>query len=316
MSSPRSDSTSGLLRVAVAATIWGTIPLVVRFVDANPLVIVFWRVAISAAAMWLWLGSQGRLGEVVRLPGRKKLALIAVGALLAVNWSLFISAYKLADIATVALLGYTGPVFVAAFNHLFTGDPFDRRVLLPLGLALAGTVVIVDPGAVTLGRGQLLGAGLAFASALTYATLMLTAKRLLASTPTSVLMLAENTTAAVLLLPAALLLRGPSVPSGYGALVVLALVHTVFTAALFLGALRDVRADHAAVLTYAEALSAVLFAALFLGEPITTGVVAGAALIVAAGAIVARLVPTRGVEAPPGEIDAASGTGSRTGSPR
>ena len=304
MRQPDRDSRSGLLKIAFAATVWGTIPLVVRYVDASPLVIVFWRVAISAAVMWLWLAFRGRVGELLRLPRRKKLALMAVGALLALNWSLFISAYKLADVAIVALLGYTGPVFVAALNHLFTGDPFDRRVLLPLGLALGGTIVIVNPARISLAGDQLLGAALAFGSALTYATLILTVKRVLANTPTSVVMVAENTTAAVLLLPAALLLKGPSEPSGYAALAVLALVHTVFTAVLFLGALRVVRADHAAILTYAEALSAVVFAALFLGEPITAAIAVGGALIVGAGVIVAGLQPTRGVEAPPGQLEA------------
>jgi drug/metabolite transporter (DMT)-like permease len=112
-------------------------------------------------------------------------------------------------------------------------------------------------------------------------------------------MTAEHLVASVVLLPAALLLPGPSAPREWGALVVLALVHTVGTGMLFLSGLRHVRADHAAVLTYAEPVSAVMFAALLLGQPVTLAIVAGGIAVVAGGVLVARLGIGLGQEAPP-----------------
>ena len=50
---------------------------------------------------------------------------------------------------------------------------------------------------------------------------------------------------------------------------VIALVHTVLTGLLFVSGLRRVRPDHAAILTYGEPVSAVLFGALLLRQPVT-----------------------------------------------
>ena len=75
----------------------------------------------------------------------------------------------------------------------------------------------------------------------------------------------------------------------YGALLTLGLVHTAFTGVLFLAAMRRVRTDRVALFTYAEPVAAVIFAALFLAEPLTVWTVLGGAMVVAAG--VARGAP-------------------------
>lgn len=289
----------GLARIAFVGIIWGSIALLSRQVQASAFVIVFWRVTFAGLTIAVYLALKGRLGELIRLPGRRKLALAGMGALLALNWVLFFSALKLTDVAVAVLLAYCGPIFVTALSPLVTREPFDRRVLVPLALALAGTAVIVGPRDLQLAEGtHLLGAGLAFASAFTYAILVLNAKRLLKGIPATVYMLGEDITAALLLLPVVLTTPGPSGPVEWGSLLTLGVVHTAFTGFLFLSALRTVRADHAAVLTYAEPVSAVFFAALFLAEPLTLATVAGGALVVLGGVLVARMVPTPGIEAP------------------
>lgn len=293
---PRDETASGLLRVFLAATTWGSIPVFVRMASVRPAVLVFWRVALESATLLLVLLARRRLGELVRLPRRSKAAIAAMGVLLAVNWLLYISALTLTDVAVAALLAYLGPVFVAVLAPAFTGDPFDRRISLPLMLALAGTAVIVNPQRVALGGPQLLGALLALASAVTYALLVVNAKRLLRGIPTVPYMLGESLTATVLLVPAVLLLPGPSGARDWFAVGMLGVVDTALTGLLFLSGLRRVRADQAAVLTYAEPLAAVLFAALLLGEPISLATAAGGAAVIAAGVWVARLSPAATAE--------------------
>jgi drug/metabolite transporter (DMT)-like permease len=290
---------SGHARILLAATIWGTIAIFARQVDASPFIIVFWRVAFAGLTLAVFLGIRGRLGELLALPTRRKLALAAMGALLALNWVLFFSAMRLTSVAVTLLLGYCGPVFVTALAPLMLRERFDRRVIAPLGLALLGTAIIVAPQGLALGsEPHLLGAALAFCSALTYSMLVLNAKRLLQGIPATVYMLGEDITAVIVLLPAVLLLPGPSGPIEWGSLVILGVVHTAATGFLFLSALRSVRADQAAILTYAEPVSAVLFAALLLAEPITWATALGGAAVVAGGAIVARMEPAPGIETP------------------
>ena len=295
----------GLARIAAAGLVWGSIALFSRQVGAAAVVIVFWRVTFAGLAIAAYLALRGRLGELVRLPTRRKLALAAMGSLLALNWVLFFSALKLTDVAVAVLLAYCGPIFVMAFAPLVTREPFDRRVVVPLVAALAGTAIIVGPRELQLSEGtHLLGAALAFASAFTYAILVLNAKRLLRGIKTTIYMLGEDITAALVLLPLVIMTPGPSTAVEWGSLVTLGVVHTAATGVLFLSALRTVRADHAAVLTYAEPVSAVVFAAIFLREPITPATVIGGLMVVLAGMRVARMGPAPGIETPGPMLDA------------
>lgn len=297
----------GLARIAVAGLIWGSIAVFSRQVHTSAFVIVFWRVMFAAAALVIFLGARGRLGELPALSAAKKRGIAFMGALLALNWVLFFSALQRTSVAVALLLGYCGPIFVMALSPLVTREAFDRRVLVPLGLAIAGVVVIVGPRQLQLADSrELLGAGLAFASAFTYAIGVLSAKRLLRGIPTTVFMLGEDLTAGLLLLPVILLTPGPSGPVEWGSLLMLGVVHTAATGFLFLSGLRRVRTDHAAILTYAEPVSAVVFAALFLGEPITVGTLIGGTMVVVGGVLVARMEPTPGIEAPGTMIDTTS----------
>jgi drug/metabolite transporter (DMT)-like permease len=298
------DERRGLARIATAGLIWGSIPLALREADAASAVKVFYRVAFAAIVVTILMALTGRLGEVTRLP-RKKLAQVAVqGAILTLNWFLFLTALDLTTVATAELLAYTGPVFVAVLSPFVTGEPFERRILLPLALSLGGIAVILAPQGLTVSNGsQLLGAGLAFASALTYATLLLRSKKILRGISGSALMVIEYSVASVILAPFVVVLyargQGPADLRSYAALAILGVVHTAFSGVIFLGGLRRVRTDRAAILTYAEPVSAVIIAAIFLGEPMTAATIAGGAMVVAGGVLVARMGAPAQVETLP-----------------
>ncbi len=295
----------GLAKVALAGLVWGSIAIFVRRVDTSPFVIVFWRVAIAGLLTFTYLALRGRLIELKALSPRKRMAIASMGALLAVNWVLFMGALQLVDVAVVVLLGYLGPVLVAAFTPLIGKEPFDRRIILPLTLSLAGTIVILGPRELHLNGGpESLGVAMALTSALTYAMLVLNARRLVRGVSTPVYMLGEYIGASILLLPAVLLLPGPQALVEWGSLGVLGSVHTAATALLIISALRTVRADRVAVMTYAEPVSAVLFAAAFLGEAITGSTAAGGLLVITGGLLVARLQPSGTPEGPQDLIDA------------
>jgi drug/metabolite transporter (DMT)-like permease len=291
---PARDSLTGLLRVALAGLIWGSIPLVLRYADGASVIKVFYRVLFGGLVLVAWMAVTGRFGEVTGLPRKKLLQLVGQGAILCLNWVLFLTALDLTNVATAELLGYLGPIFVAALAPFVSKEPFDKRIVLPLGLALGGIIVILAPQGLALAGGkQLLGAILAFCSALTYATLLLRSKRILHGVTGGALMVVEYGTASVLLLPFVVWFyangQGPTSVSAYAALATLGIVHTAVAGIIFLGGLRRVRTDHAAVLTYAEPVSAVFFAAAFLGEPLGLATLAGGAMVVAGGALTARL---------------------------
>ena len=310
---PSRESRTGLLLIAFSAVVWGTIPLLIRgigsmpvgvpFMDAPfnaaPVVIVFWRVCIASLAMLTYLALSGRLRSIVEVDRRTLVALAANGVLLAVHWILFFSALLLTDVAVAELLTYTGPIYVAALTPLVLKERFDARVLLPIALALAGMGIMLGPDIGSLqGSDSLLGASMAIVAAFGYAILMLNAKRLLRGLSPAVVMFWESVVAMLVLLPFVLLLPSFDGPGEWAAVLTLGLVHSGIVAFMFLSGLRHVRADHAAVLMYIEPVSAVIFAAMFLGEAVTFATLAGGTAVVVGGALVSRTARTPGVETP------------------
>jgi drug/metabolite transporter (DMT)-like permease len=294
----------GLARIALAGLIWGSIPLVLRYADGASAVKVFFRVFCAWIVIAGWLLASGGWREVVGLSRAKWLQVMGQGLILTLNWFLFLTAIDMTTVATAELLAYTGPVFVAALAPYVTGERFDRRVVPPLSLALVGIIVILAPHGLALdSRRELIGATLAFGSALTYATLLLRSKKILRGITSGALMFVEYGVASIVLAPlvAMAYLRGavPSTPGAYAALVSLGVVHTAIAGYIFLGGLRRVRTDHAAILTYVEPVSAVIFAAAFLSEVLTWTTALGGFLVVSGGVIVARMEAREGVETVP-----------------
>ncbi|MDZ4168730.1 MAG: EamA family transporter [Coriobacteriia bacterium] len=293
-----------LARIAAAGLIWGTIPLIMRSADGASVVKVFFRVFFAWVVIALGLVATGGWRELRGLSRSKVLQVVGQGLILTLNWFLFLTAIDMTTVATAELLGYTGPVIVAALAPYVTGEPFDRRVIAPLSLAMVGIVVILAPHGLQVGTDEeAIGALLAFASAFTYATLLLRSKKILRGISSGALMFMEYATASLVLLPfvIAAYLRGdaPSTPVAYAALVSLGIIHTAFAGFLFLGGLRRVRTDHAAILTYVEPVSAVVFASLFLSEALTWTTLVGGALVIGGGVVVARLEAREGIETVP-----------------
>jgi drug/metabolite transporter (DMT)-like permease len=316
----RREQWTGLLLVGAAGLVWGSIPVVIDAADGNVLVKVFFRVLFAGIVISLWTTVTRGWDEVRSLPRHKLRQLVAQGAILTVNWALFFGALSLTNVATAELLGYMGPVFVAVLAPFVTKERFDPRIIAPMALALGGIAVIMAPQGLGVSGGpETLGAVLAFLSAFTYSVLLLRSKRILVGVTGRALMIVEYATASVLLLPVVAWLywtgQGPTTLGSYGALLVLGVVHTAFAGILFLAGLRRVRTDHAAILTYTEPASAVVFAAIFLGQTLTAWTVGGGVMVVAGGAVVA-LMESRTVDIAPESAGAGGAPPDQPGVPR
>jgi drug/metabolite transporter (DMT)-like permease len=306
----RNQRLIGLARIALACLIWGSIPLVIRATDGASEVKVFARMFFAMLVVGGFMVATNRLGEITRLSRRKLIQVMGQGLLLTFNWFLFMTALEMTDVATAELLAYTGPVMVAALAPFITKEAFDRRIIAPLAVAMLGLLIILVPhGVGVTSQRELIGALLAFGSAITYATLLLRSKKILQGISTLAMMLVQYAIASVVLLPFVFAAyargAGPTGTQSYVALIVLGVVHTAVSSFIFLGGLRRVRTDHAAVLTYTEPVSAVLLAALFLAEPLTTTTLAGGVMVIAGGIVVARLDSTDASDALPIEVTTA-----------
>jgi DME family drug/metabolite transporter len=293
-------SRSGVLALALTGILWGSIGVAVRLLqDASlsPLVIAFWRMVCACAVLAPLIGRRGLadLAAAARRPGR--LLAVSLGSL-AFQLLYFVAVRDVGvAVATLVTLG------LAPVASLLAEAARNRRAPSPatlavLACALTGLALVAASSGVDAGTAPrpVLGLAEATAAGLAYAATTEVSGPLSARLGALHITAATSAVAVVLLLPAVLVI-GPEVPASprvLGGLVWLGVVTTVVAYGLFYSGLRTTPASVAMVLTLLEPATAVVLAALVLGEPVPWTGGLGAALLLLAVAALYLAAPGRG----------------------
>jgi DME family drug/metabolite transporter len=164
---------AGMLLIALGATTWGTIGIVVsllyRFANTDASSIGFLRLAIATPALLLL--SRLLVGRSFIAVARRDLAvMLVIGAAFAAYQVFYFAAISYIGVAVAVLINIcSAPIFIALLAWLFLNERLSIIVMLALLTALGGTVLLVgvpqpDTAAVSLlGAALALGAGLAYA---------------------------------------------------------------------------------------------------------------------------------------------------------
>ena len=102
--------------------------------------LVFWRVAIAAFGMAMWLSFTA--SPLLRLPRRAAFQVLGVGVLVGAHWTCFFWSIKLANIS-IALAGFaTISLFTAISEPLIERRPFRGTEVACGGIVIAGILLI------------------------------------------------------------------------------------------------------------------------------------------------------------------------------
>ena len=278
------------LAVATLAASWGLIAVIVRKVDLDAQVLVFYRLAFAALTLGVVALALRRL-PLLRLDRhRGRVALI--GVTLAAHWFLYFATIKLSSVAVAVLMAYLAPLAIALLAPLVLPEQRSRVAVVALVPAAAG-VALVALGGEEGGAVRPLALATGLLTAATYAALVLMTKRIAAEVPVLALSFWNYAVAAVAISP--LLLSAERIvptASELPSVLALGVVFTALSGYLYISFLRHVTAQAIGVLAYIEPVSAALMAWAFLDEALTWQVLAGGALVIAAGATVVFLEPS------------------------
>ncbi|MBB2922936.1 DMT family transporter [Cellulomonas cellasea] len=280
----------GFALVVLGALLWGTGgvagTVLARETDLPMLAVASYRLLVGGGALVVVLALTGRLGGV----GRSRAVAVRVAAtavLAAVYQAFYFVAVGIASVSvpTLVALG-ASPVLVAAATVVLRRRRPAARVLVALGLALAGLVLLVG---VPTGPGATAGALLALVSAAAFATMTLLNARPVPGLAPLPLTALSFTLGGLLLLPVAATLGGGlalppagSGPTGWLLLAFLGLVPTALAYGAYFTGLRTVPATTASVVALLEPLTGAVLAALLLGDRLGWPGLVGGALLGAA----------------------------------
>jgi DME family drug/metabolite transporter len=293
----------GLVLIAIAAVSWGTtgatMTLLSREAAVSPLLVGWSRLAIAAPVLVLAAAGVGRFGapHPSRRPWPSLADLplcVALGLAMAAYQVCYFRAVTLVGVAPAALLAIcSAPLLIAVLATLFLGERLTPLVRLSLGMAVAGTaLLLVGPRGFGEIAGRFgLGALLALGAGVSYAVYAVAAKGLLARVTPLAVSASTFALAALLLAPALLgeAAPGRAIATGWPLLLYLGLGPTAAAYALFAAGLNRVPATAAGIVALLEPLTATTLGLVVFGERLGPLGVAGALLLLAAIALLATV---------------------------
>ncbi len=286
----------GLLLIVLAALLWGTIGVaaqgVYQLTATNSLSISFFRLALSTP--FLLVASGWMLGRrLFQLRQRDLATILFIGVLVALYQSAYLASITYAGVTIATLVSIcVAPVLVALVSVITGRERPTRTVLLALALALIGTALVVGvrPGT-ELQDSAVIGVLLAVASGSGYGIVILLGRSLSSRChPLQITSISFATGAVVLLvinLLAGTLVIGYPI-QGWLLLLYLGAVPTALGYGLFLAGMRKIPATVASITALLDPVTAALLAALLFGERLTALGFVGAALLLAALAVLSR----------------------------
>jgi drug/metabolite transporter (DMT)-like permease len=276
-----------LARLVALAAMWGASYLFMRHAVPyfGPVLMIELRVLAGGLLLLAYvLAMRGSVGWKEHWP-----AFLFVGAIgLAAPFALIAEALTTIDASTAAILNALSPLFASVVAAAWIRDPLTPAKMAGIALCLAGTPK-------PMSSRELLAASFSvLATALYGFTIVFTKVKLKAASPI-------GTSAGTLLMAAAalapfLLVAPPPHPLAESPALAwlsvagLAIISTAFAFILYYRLIADVGPVKAITVTLLIPIFGMVWGVIFLGEPVTSGRIAGCAIILAGCSLILGLV--------------------------
>lgn len=273
------------IQIITACLIWGSYGLFVQMLGYSPEVVVFFRFLFGALFLVILSCFTGNLKQL-KLSSHAGM-LFLMGCINTASWLMLTRSIMYTSVANGFILYYTAPCFVMLLAPFILKEHFEKRSLIALVLSFTGIILIAGQGGEVYKDHNLLGNILGVSSGVLFAFYLIALKKL----PSEKLGLVSNVyvsaTVALVTLPLAAPSMSAVTVSGLLWLIFLGIFIQGAGTTMYMIGLRKVKAQHAGILSYFEALFSMLFAGLLLHERMTPAFLAGVVLIIAGGALIA-----------------------------
>ena len=279
------------VRLILAMVIYGTISLVVRRIPLTSGVIAGARSLIGGAFLLLVMAVRRKKPAFAALR-KNALFLLPAGIMLGFNWILLFEAYRYTSVAVATLCYYMSPVLILLVSPLLLHERLTGKKLLCVLAAFIGMSFVSGVAENGMPTGaELRGVLLGLAAAVLYAGIILLNKKLDGVSGLD-RTFCQLMIATVVLLPYNILSGGFSgmviTPDTLLWLLIAGIIYTGLAYYLYFGALDEVSAQTAAMLSYIDPVVAVIVSVCILREGVSLMTLLGAALILGAAIVSER----------------------------
>ncbi len=276
---------SALFSLIFSMMIFGTIGIFRKHIELSSGVLAMARGFIGAAFLLFIIAVKREKLSKAAIKRNLRL-LILSGACIGFNWILLFEAYRYTTVATATLCYYLAPIFVIIASPLILKERLNGRKVLCVLMALAGMVLVSGVlQAGFHGLSEMKGVVFGLGAAAFYASVILMNKKII-DIPAYDKTIVQLVCAATVLVPYVLLTEelAEAEWSGIGFVLVLVvgILHTGVTYALYFGSMAHLKAQTVAIFSYIDPIVAILLSAVLLQEKMDGLTILGTVMILGA----------------------------------
>lgn len=281
------DYFKSYIALVASMLMFGTLGIVRRYIPLSSAMLAMCRGVLGSVFLLFFVLVRG--GKLKLPECRTALRLVLTGAIMGLNWMLLFEAYNYTTVAAATMCYYMQPTIVILLSPLVFRERLGAKRLACAGAAIVGMLFV--SGVLSGGAGQLQdirGIIFGLGAAVFYATVIILNKKVVVEDvyAKTIIQLAG---AALVMIPYVLITEGvPELaltPADIGLVLLVGVVHTGVTYALYFGSMQRLRAQTVAVLSYIDPVFALLLSAAVLHESLTPLGIVGAVLIIGSAII-------------------------------
>jgi len=274
------QKTARLMLIVSMAT-FGTLGLFVRHIQVSSGELALYRAIIAAIMIGVYLFITGNKIPFKSIK-RDIPFLLLSGMAMGINWMLLFEAYKYTTVSVATLSYYFAPVIVTVACPFLFKEKMTVKQIICFVMSTLGIVLITGIGDVGENGTNLIGIIFGLGAAIFYACVILINKFIKGVEGLHRTFL-QFIAAVIILVPYVAATSGVNLRLlngiGWGALLVVGIVHTGITYCLYFSSLKELPGQKVAILSYIDPLVAIIISVTLLGESMTLMQAIGGALI-------------------------------------
>mgnify|MGYP000909584063 FL=1 len=251
-----------LIKIHVAVLLFGITGLFGKFLNMPPQYIVLGRVFFASLSIGLYLivsKSSVKLASI-----KDYIIVIVMGVLLALHWTAFFKSVQVSTVA-IALLTFSAyPIFVTFIEPMMFKEKLKKIDIIFAFLMFVGVILIVPK--FDLRNDLTIGVLWGMFACFTFSIMSLLNRKLAANYSGSLITFYEQVTASIVLMPVLFFHKPELTTFDWGLIILLGVVFTGLAHSLFIGGMKDVRAQTAGIIAGLESFYGIIFAVVILCE--------------------------------------------------
>lgn len=269
------------LKMILSMIAFGTIAVFVRNIPLSSAEIALFRAVIALIFLLGWQAAHRRFSCLRGMEHDLPLLFLS-GAAMGFNWIFLFEAYKYTTVSAATLSYYFAPMIVMLASPIMFHERLSARQIICFVGATAGLVLVINISSLPTSSRHYRGIIFGLIAAVLYASVMLMNKKIERASGIDRTLL-QFGAAVLVLLPYVLLTDGIDLSDmnalGWTHLLTVGIVHSGIAYCLYFSALRALKGQETALLSYIDPLVAIILSFTLLREPVTPLQLLGGALI-------------------------------------